>query len=581
VPEQDTPRQEKWNLQFIWFAGSIAIMLGLVFSLYRSAYFSTDDFNNLYWVQRTPGGQLLGHIVNPASQFFRPVGMSLYWLLWKCFDLDPLPFHVAAWFFHCLNVVLVYYVIQQTVHFPFAAAVGAALFAFQAAFTDIYWSFGTIFEILATLLFLLAIVAHLRFRSSAWRLPLVIVCFFLGMKSKEMVITLPGVLLLLDLLCPGQPEWKRTRPAITSAIRNFAALLLPVAWFLALNENGIRTAAPTDPYYFDFSLRTLIDGYKWYLNTLFHIQLQPALYAGMFAIFLFYCVRQKDRTALFFFLWVLIALVPVIFLVNHRFDFYWYLPMVGIAGVAAAVITQLADWICVKSRPIPVAIGCVLFAIFCTAHYVIQRINSERARESVLSVSREHRSFMRALGSLKESNRRKTIFFTSVPVRLAPSEVVRSATQIALHRTDVDAFFVTNRNADSDRGSDTTTSGDMIALRYDNGRLIDQTASFQADPEAFLGCMASGRYSLHVSQNDVTAGRDAYSVLVPGLRSVSMSILYSLDNQLKVFNLNLDSNGQATFDVGPSTVKGVYRFLAFNVTGSSEWIHSDATITVH
>ena len=107
-------------------------MLGLVFSLYRSAYFSTDDFNNLYWAQRTPAGDMLWHVLNPASQFFRPVGMSLYWLLWKCCDLNPVPFHVVAWFLHSLNVLLVYYVIQLIVRFRFAAAVGAALFAFQA-----------------------------------------------------------------------------------------------------------------------------------------------------------------------------------------------------------------------------------------------------------------------------------------------------------------------------------------------------------------------------------------------------------------------------------------------------------------
>jgi hypothetical protein len=33
--------------------------------------------------------------------------------------------------------------------------------------------------------------------------------------------------------------------------------------------------------------------------------------------------------------------------------------------------------------------------------------------------------------------------------------------------------------------------------------------------------------------------------------------------------------------VGLSTPKGFYRFLAFNVTGRSEWYRSDATITVH
>jgi hypothetical protein len=229
-----------------------------------------------------------------------------------------------------------------------------------------------------------------------------------------------------------------------------------------------------------------------------------------------------------------------------------------------------------------VAFGCALFPIFCAAHYVVQKHHSEPARKSVLNISREHHSFMQALRSLNDSDMRRTFFFTSAPITFSP-DVAQSAAQIALRRTDVETFLVTSPAADNEPVSNSgATQGDIVVLRFDNGRLIDQTASFEADPDAFLGCLDSGQYALRVSKNDVTAGRDAYSVLVRDVHNQSMTILYSLnEGQLKIFKANLDLNGQATFDVESSTPKGVYRFLAFKLTGSSEWIRSKATITVH
>jgi hypothetical protein len=61
--------------------GTNVFLLATIWSHWRFSYFSLDDFNNLFWVQRISGWSMLWHVVDPFSDFFRPLGMSVYWIL--------------------------------------------------------------------------------------------------------------------------------------------------------------------------------------------------------------------------------------------------------------------------------------------------------------------------------------------------------------------------------------------------------------------------------------------------------------------------------------------------------------------
>src|SRR5688572_21601351 len=105
----------------------LAALVGFAFRLFHFVYFWVDDFNNLFWVQQTSASALLLHVADPGSQFFRPVGMVLYWTLLQCCDLDPAAYHGVAWSLHVVNVLLVYLIVLHFVRSPYAAAAGAAL----------------------------------------------------------------------------------------------------------------------------------------------------------------------------------------------------------------------------------------------------------------------------------------------------------------------------------------------------------------------------------------------------------------------------------------------------------------------
>src|SRR4029078_4324980 len=218
-----------------------ALILASVFYSWRFAYFWLDDFNNLFWVQQQSLASMLWYNVNPFSNFFRPFGTLIYWIFWRAFGLTPLPYHAFAWFLHTLNVFLLYVLLSRIVGSRYAAAIGLLVFSFRANFTDIYWSFGTIFELLACLLVVLAILIYSG-EFSYSLLAIVAILYLLATKSKEMAVTLPALLFLYDL-CIRKEKFDRRRLAWYAAIGVFT-----VAWsyvrFLSMGK-----ASAIDPEY--------------------------------------------------------------------------------------------------------------------------------------------------------------------------------------------------------------------------------------------------------------------------------------------------------------------------------------------
>src|SRR5262249_20615477 len=138
------------RLRFITLVCISALLLS-TYRLYTTAYFWIDDFNNLYWMQQQSASSMLWDIFNPASRFFRPTGMMFYWVLLNLFGLDAHAYHVVAWALHAANTALVYAILRRVTDSNAGAAVGAMLFACEAVFVDLYWSFGTIFELVCAL----------------------------------------------------------------------------------------------------------------------------------------------------------------------------------------------------------------------------------------------------------------------------------------------------------------------------------------------------------------------------------------------------------------------------------------------
>jgi hypothetical protein len=398
------------------------------FCAWRFAYFWIEDFNSLYWVSRESAWTMLWHNLNPASDFFRPFGMLFYWMSWNAFDLHPLPYHLLAWALHTLNVVLLYVVLSKIVRSPYAAAIGALLFGFRANFAVVYWSFGAIFELLACALMFIALLLWRR-EERSWRSILLICALYvLAIKSKEMAIMLPAVLVLHDLCLVN---WSRRR-SLTYALLGAIAL-----WFVYFKVSSMGSTAPDHPYYMDLSVLTFGRGYGWYFDHLYGTSLRWGAWFVASVVLLCGMAFKRETRGMFFLGYTFVTLLPVVFLVNHRYDVYWYVPFFGIAGLAAVLVDaleqRLRQWL--PARVLAFA-GLFVFILLSVQHYRREMRESAALLDSQRSLAGEYRAFIEALQQMPPPQAEATIYYKSFPRHL-DSFSLMTATQLVFRRTDL------------------------------------------------------------------------------------------------------------------------------------------------
>src|SRR5947208_9644216 len=145
----------------------------------------------------------------------------------------------------------------------------------------------------------------------------------LAIESKEMALTMPIIWLSYDLLVRK------------NMVRRMSGhWILPnclVLWYGLTTASEMRGVVPTDPYYMNISASTLVNSFGIYFNMLFGTSFQWGIWCIGFVVLLLVFALLRNRLALFFQSYIFIAFLPVIFLINHLFAFYCYLPFLGVS----------------------------------------------------------------------------------------------------------------------------------------------------------------------------------------------------------------------------------------------------------
>ncbi len=421
------------RLRFVPFFCIAAVLL-FTYRLYASSYFWLDDFTALSWAQQESALKMLGHIINPLSQYFRPTGMLFYWIMLRVFDLNAPAYHYVAWSIHAANTALVYVILKRITDSSAGAAVGAMLFASEAVFVDLYWSFGTIFELVCAFAMFTGILLWNTENRSWSRVVLCLVVFVFAVKAKEMAITLPAIWLGCDLLL-------RSKPSVRAAFQ----IVIPASfglWYGFIKMMDMRGLPAAAAYYMDVKWLTLGRGYGAYFNQLFNTNLRWQFWAIGFAALLLFFAIGKMRTAVFFQMYTFVTFLPLVFLVNRHEAFYWYIPILGLCGLAALMVKALVEFIEPRfpARIAPPAAAAV-FATLCWGTYVVQRNETDERRQWQQRIAAEYRSWIAHLRSLPQPQPNETLFFESYP-SLFDSSVLHNAAQVAFRRTDIDAKVV-------------------------------------------------------------------------------------------------------------------------------------------
>ncbi len=318
---------------------------------------------------------------------WHPLTWLSHALDYQLFQLNPAGHHETNLLLHVLNVLLLFWVLQQATGYAGRSAMVAALFALHPINVESVAWIAERKNLLSMMFFLLALGAYrwyarwvpqpFRLRREAGpigRYFVVIALFACGLMAKPQVITLPVVLLLWDywplrrMFASDQPTRSGTAiPAKESAwlmLEKLPLLALSVASAVVTLVAQHGSGAMSGPHWQPFPIRVenAMVAYVRYLGKAFwpsHLsllyphpgsslrvwQVLAALVVLLAVSTLAVAERHRRRYLLVGWLWFLGTLVPMIGLVQvgvqAMADRYAYLPFVGLFIM---ICWGAADW---------------------------------------------------------------------------------------------------------------------------------------------------------------------------------------------------------------------------------------------
>jgi tetratricopeptide (TPR) repeat protein len=327
-----------------------------------------------------------------AANWF-PVTRLSHLLDVQIFDLHPGGHHFTNAFLHALATVFLFAFLLAATGAAWPSAFVAMLFAVHPLHVESVAWVAERKDVLSALFWFLALWSYVRRRY--W---LTLLAFCLGLMSKQMVVTLPFVLFLLDIWPLRQPFRSAMRWKIPMLVLSAASA---VGVYLVQRSGGAvrevtqiplglrveNTVVSYAAYIVEMFWPTRLAVFYPYPNhlPLWQIALSILLLSGI-SIFVLLERRSRPYLALGW-LWYLGTLLPVIGLIQvgaqARADRYTYLPMVGLSIMLAWGLREVLNSKVAMSAAIAACLACV---VLCEAQIQYWR-NSETLFRHALVVT--------------------------------------------------------------------------------------------------------------------------------------------------------------------------------------------------
>ena len=403
----------------------VALALALTTVLVYLPVFQNElvDYDDDYYITENPNLKLGLSAEGLRWAFAESYGANWYPLTWLSHMLDYELFGFSAPGLHGVNLalhvasaVLLFYVFLRMTGALGASSFVAAVFALHPTHVEsVAWA-AERKDVLSALFWMLTLWAYALYseKPGPRRLALVALFLTLGLMSKPMLVTLPFVLLLLDVWPLGRVGKTPIRSLLLEKVPLFALVAISsLVTFLVQRAEG--AVQPLQTYSFSIRVANALVAYVAYIGKAFWpARLSPyyphpgeslplwkagAAFAALVAATLVALALARRNERLRFlpvgWLWYLGTLVPVIGLVQvgqqAMADRYTYLPYIGLSIVVAFGLAEIAKRFSVP-RPALAALGvaCLLgIAVVASAQVRVWR-DSVTLFEHALSVTEEN-----------------------------------------------------------------------------------------------------------------------------------------------------------------------------------------------
>jgi tetratricopeptide (TPR) repeat protein len=220
IPQRAAPKP-------LFFGLGLCLLTLVVFlPVLRSEFVNFDD--GLYVVNNTRvqagltwSGFIWAWQASVASNW-HPLTMLSHMLDCQLYGLNPKGHHLTSLLLHLAAVWLLFEVLRRMTGYPWRSAAVAALFAVHPLHVESVAWVAERKDVLSGLFFVLTLGAWLRFtrRRTAGAYAAVVLMLALGLLAKSMLVTLPCVLLLVDVWPLGRlpilsiTSWSTAKPAL-------------------------------------------------------------------------------------------------------------------------------------------------------------------------------------------------------------------------------------------------------------------------------------------------------------------------------------------------------------------------------
>jgi hypothetical protein len=336
------------------------------------ASFTTDDLVNMTSYQSRSPLELLRDDLLYFSPSYRPMGALFYRPLFAWFGLSPLPFRTVSFILLTINLGLAFAVFRSITKSGHIAAIGTLIFAFHPRLVDLYWSSGTIYDILCFTFVCCSLLLYLRARTNGarpgWKT--IVGCLLLyvcALDTKEIAVVLPILFLAYELLYHGPNNVYLPVTTIS------AAMTIP---YVIGKQQSQSPFAQLDRYQPHFSTTQFLDTYGAYLNDILYTPSFSSEWsaAAFLAATLLMAIACKSRNAGFAWAFAVLGSIPIA-LIPPRPAFAFYLPFAGWCLYAAIGLASLGRLSLHRQSPMlrQTAIFLLTLALLWRAHR-IQRL---------------------------------------------------------------------------------------------------------------------------------------------------------------------------------------------------------------
>ncbi len=368
-----------------------------------SFYFFQDDYVPFGEIVKNGTWEYLWRLTlaHDLTPNWRVIPGLMYLASYKLFGMTPLPMHIAMLALHLGTVALLYRIVARTTRRAWAAFAAALLFGLHPAYAGAMDQVATVPHVAAAFFLVAALNAIFectragrRSTANAWWALAVLLYVLALMSNESMAIIFPAFALAF-LLFDEEPRSRLVRAVLRT---------LPFGIIGFVTAFAVKTCDCTEAssvYSLDHAPRVFL---IYIGRLLYPIGLEPPYYINpphLYAAIVLLgiaaaALARGSALGRIGAVWMVLAIIPHIFVEDHTANRFTYLATPGFAMLAAACAIAIAPYVLRMHARAPLLLGSGVLAIIAPWYAMQTHLQNEPWRRTTSDWRRLHDELQRA-----------------------------------------------------------------------------------------------------------------------------------------------------------------------------------------